>query len=83
LVRLKHTVLPHFKIVFAKDHIISCAKTDQVLARNTPYHVEHNKGQVIHAIVKAPSMEKAKAVASEVLQHMMQQSKPDPAQGPA
>jgi hypothetical protein len=59
-----------YKVIFVKNEIISCAKTNQVLAADEQSHFEHHKGRAIHAIVQASSEENAKSIALDIMKEI-------------
>lgn len=60
-----------FRIVFAKNEIISCKETTHDLLSDIPYY-EHKNGQVIFALVKAENEEDATAKARTIAEQVEQ-----------
>lgn len=71
--------MSYYRIIFARNHIISCTETDSVPANEIP-HYEHKHGQMIFALVEAGGEEEARAIALKFVAQLKETSGKPPGQ---
>ena len=64
---LRLSTMHVYKVIYAKNEIISCNKIEDSLSLITSYHYEHEKGQLIYALIKAADVEDALKIANEII----------------
>ncbi|MCD6013344.1 MAG: hypothetical protein K0Q79_3206 [Flavipsychrobacter sp.] len=55
-----------YKIIFAKNEIISCSKAEDNAVLEGMYQYEHVQGKLIYALVRAESEDDARAIANAI-----------------
>lgn len=58
--------MKYYRIVFAKNEIISCTETIEHIVQDLPIH-EVDRGQLIFALVKAEDEEDAREIANKIV----------------
>ena len=61
----------YYKIVFAKNRIISCRETLEKVVSDEPYY-EHRNGLLTYAIVRAENESQARSIAKYLALEMKQ-----------
>jgi len=56
-----------YKVIFAKNEIISCVRVEDSVESFGHYQYVHDKGQLIFAIIKANDEAEAAAVARQII----------------
>ena len=56
-----------YKVIFAKNEIISCVRVEDNVDSFGHYLYVHDKGQLIFAIIKAQNEAEAAAVAQQII----------------
>jgi hypothetical protein len=52
-----------FKVIFARNEIISCSAVRDSVKLDGSYHYEHKGGKIIYALIKAETEEEACSIA--------------------
>jgi hypothetical protein len=60
-------VIPVYRVVFANNSIISCEAEEKPDMRTDVYYVKDRRGRIVFAYIKAKSLRKAIAKASELV----------------
>ncbi len=55
-----------FKVIFARNEIISCSVVHDNVKLDSTYHYEHKAGKIIYALIKAETEEEACSVARKM-----------------
>lgn len=59
-----------YKVIFAKNEVISCHQLDDRVSLKSEYYYEHDKGKIIYALIKAidedDAIGKSDAIVKEV-----------------
>lgn len=56
-----------YKAIYAKNKVVSCANVGNNVTLNEPYVYEHDKGQLIYALIQASSVDHAYLVAQQIV----------------
>jgi hypothetical protein len=59
-----------YKVIFAKNEIISCDKVNEHLALSGQYRYEQDKGQLIYALIQADNEDEARSVADTIIKEV-------------
>ncbi|MES2704369.1 MAG: hypothetical protein V4649_17140 [Bacteroidota bacterium] len=59
-----------YKVIFAKNTVIDCHPVDNHFKLEGQYYYEHDKGQPIYAIIKAPSEPDAVQMANGIIREV-------------
>jgi hypothetical protein len=65
------TASMYYKIVFAKNRIVSCNETLEKAVTDEPYY-EHRNGQLTYAIILADNESQARSIAKYLALELMQ-----------
>jgi hypothetical protein len=60
--------MPIFKFSFLKNEILSCREAEDNTQFDGSYYLEHDKGQLIFAIVRADSENTARLMVEEIVE---------------
>jgi hypothetical protein len=59
-----------YKIIFARNTIVSCELLPKQVAFKDEYYYELNKGQIIYALIKAPTAAAALEIAGRIVREV-------------
>jgi len=63
-----------YKVIFAKNRVISCRNAGASASMTTAYHYEHDKGYLIYAIIKAETEADALAIADCIIKDVTEKT---------
>ena len=59
-----------YKLIFAKNTVVSCNHIKNQIKLDAQYYYEHDKGQLIYAIVKASNEDDAIATGNKIVKEV-------------